>query len=157
MGSQLGLRRMTRADFELGFPLLRGTNWAIKSRRTRRCNCIAWAAREKHRRWDFGDQDFWPEGVDKEDAIKYLIAAYAKFGFKVCHRDECDKYGGQHDIIVLYELNGEWLHAARMLHNGMWSSKMGDCEDIQHETPEALSGVRYGDPTVFMKRKKGYA
>ena len=145
---------MTRAEFELKFPGLRGTQWAIKSRRTKRYNCIAWGAREKHRRWDYGKGDFWPDGVKKLDGIAYLVAAYTKVGFVVCRREECDQYDPAYDTVVLYERDGEWSHAARILHNGMWSSKIGDCEDIQHEIPEALSGTKYGDPIVYMRRRR---
>lgn len=146
---------MSRKDeIEKLFPGLCGTVWAIKSRQTKRYNCLAWAAREKHRRWDFAKGAYWPAGVKKLTGIAYLVGAYLAEGFGVCNKDACDKYDPTSDSIVLYQLNRIGTHAARLLHNGMWSSKLGDLEDVQHQTAEALSGERYGNPMVYMKRKR---
>lgn len=145
---------MTRKDIEQLFPNLRGTLWAIKSRKTKRYNCLAWAAGEKHRRWDLGKGAFWPAGVKKLSGFAYLVGAFQAEGFNVCDEDACQNYDPNCDSIVLYKLNVRGMHAARLLDNGMWSSKLGDSEDIQHQTPEALSGIRYGVPFVYMKRKR---
>jgi hypothetical protein len=45
------------------------------------------------------------------------------------------------------------LHAARQLDSKMWTSKMGDDEDIMHEL-HGLTGGDYGDVRQFMKRQK---
>jgi hypothetical protein len=143
-----------KAEIEQLFPNLCGTSWAIKSRRTKRYNCLAWGAGEKHRRWDYNIPWFWPPGVSRLPGIAYLVGAYQVFGFVVCNQNQCLKYDPICDTIVLYELNCYGTHAARLVHNEMWSSKLGDLEDIQHETPEALSGSLYGNPAVYMKRPK---
>ena len=155
MGPDRWVRRMSRKDeIEQMFPGLRGTPWAIKSRKTKRYNCFAWAAREKHRRWDFAKGAYWPPGVHRLSGIAYLVGAYLAEGFSVCHQAACQKYDSTSDSIVLYERNRIGTHAARLLANGRWSSKLGDIEDVQHQTPEALSGTRYGGPIVYMKRKR---
>jgi len=46
----IGALLMPKQLLPILFPNLCGTPWAIKSRKTRRYNCLAWAAREKHRR-----------------------------------------------------------------------------------------------------------
>lgn len=143
-----------RAELELEFPGLRGTNWVIKSRRTKRYNCFAWAARERHRRWDFGKGAYWPKSVRKLRGIAYLVAAFRVEGFVPCSRADCQSYDEHFDRIVLYEKYADGEHAARLLHNGMWSSKLGDDVDIQHPTPEAVGGLIYGDPVVYMQRDR---
>jgi hypothetical protein len=116
---------------------------------------MAWAVGENHRRWDFGKNDFWPKSVPKRLGIAYLVNAYQTIGFVVC--TEAD---GRHpevgfDKIVLYINNqSEGSHAAKLLQSGMWSSKLGDEEDIDHQTPEGLSGSRYGRPYLYMKRPR---
>lgn len=143
-----------RAALELLFPKLRGTQWSIISRRNKRYNCFAWAAGENDRKWDFGKKDYWPKGVKKGYGIAYLVAAYVAEGFSVCPKAECAAYDPSCETIVLYELHTNGSHAARLLPNGAWTSKIGALEDIQHEAPEHLSGTVYGDPLVYMKRNK---
>jgi hypothetical protein len=43
-------------------------------------------------------------------------------------------------------------HMARMLPNGMWTSKMGRGEDIEHDTPHAVEGKQYGKVKAFLRR-----
>jgi hypothetical protein len=68
-------------------------------------------------------------------------------------------YNPEYDTIVLYEVSqfGEMIgsHAARLLPNGWWSSKIGNWEDIEHPTPEDLCGSQYGAPLIYMRKRKG--
>lgn len=48
-----------------------------------------------------------------------------------------------------------WTHAARQLPTGKWTSKLGRSEDIEHTTPEAVSGTTYGAMVCFMGRAIG--
>lgn len=127
--------------------------WRKTSCATDAYNCLAWAAGEDFRRWDFGQRDFWPGGVRKKWGIAYLVHAYRKAGFEVCET-EGRTVDAMYDKIVLYMLGSEGTHAAKLLDNGCWSSKLGDREDIEHDTPEALMGNAYGAPHVYMRRLK---
>jgi hypothetical protein len=40
-----------------------------------------------------------------------------------------------------------------MLPSGLWTSKMGSGEDIEHETLQVLEGKSYGHPAAFLRRK----
>jgi hypothetical protein len=44
-------------------------------------------------------------------------------------------------------------HAARQLPNGLWTSKLGSNVDIEHATPDALTGNDYGRPALLMARQ----
>jgi hypothetical protein len=147
-------RQRARAFLEAKFPGLRGTKWRVTSPMASRYNCLAWAVGEKHRRWDLHLPHFWPQGVPKRRGIAYLVAAYRAVGFVDVPASQCQQYDPTCDTVVLYELNGSWEHAARLLHNGMWSSKMGDLHDIQHPSPHCLQGIEYGTPFVYMKRRR---
>ena len=46
------------------------------------------------------------------------------------------------------------MHAALQLGSGIWTSKLGTGEDIEHDAPENLAGPCYGHVTAFMKRKR---
>jgi hypothetical protein len=76
-------------------------------------------------------------------------------GFEVCDKIDGRTPDPAYDKIVLYADQAcAGAHAAKLLASGAWSSKLGDWEDIQHDTPEALQGHDYGEPLVYMKRPR---
>lgn len=63
----------------------------------------------------------------------------------------------QADLIVSHR--GEPTHAARQLPSGAWTSKLGEWEDIEHDTLEALEGSEgrgeaYGRVALILKRER---
>jgi hypothetical protein len=114
-------------------------------------NCIAWAANEANVRWDPDPflQYYWPPSVPRELTLDALIAAYKTVGFEVCADDSLEE--GK-EKIAIYALDGEPKHAARLLENGNWTSKMGDFEDIEHPDSTAVCGPLYGFVALFMSR-----
>jgi hypothetical protein len=114
-------------------------------------NCIAWAAAESTARWDPDPwfQDYWPDGVPRVNTIAAVIAAYRTVGFEVCNT-AAPEVGMEK--IAIYTLAGDPTHAARLLPNGNWTSKLGDFEDIQHVNLYCLQGPLYGIPHTYMKR-----
>jgi hypothetical protein len=55
--------------------------------------------------------------------------------------------------VALYGLAESYTHAARQLPDGRWTSKLGNEEDIEHDSPEAVAGGLYGELVLFMKRR----
>jgi hypothetical protein len=124
-------------------------------------NCIAWAAGKTDNYWwpttlwPF----YWPKGLptfpdmpnDIAESVDNFIAAFEREGYRVC------KDGGFHpnyEKIAIYANKlGRVKHAARLLTTGVWSSKLGEHEDIEHKTPECIEGKGYGYVKVFLKRK----
>jgi hypothetical protein len=50
-------------------------------------------------------------------------------------------------------LGGEPTHAAKQLPDGRWKSKLGDFEDIEHNTVKAVEDdYCYGTVVQYMKR-----
>ena len=142
-----------KEQLEEMFPALRGTSWDIKSDGTPVYNCLAWAVGENHRRWDTDKPHYWPDNNRHKFGIAYLVAAYRAVGFVVSNIDACVP-DAEYEKIVLYCRDTEGSHAARLLANGRWTSKIGSHEDIEHETPGSLIGSVYGKPMVYMRRKK---
>ncbi|HEV3083903.1 MAG TPA: hypothetical protein VGY66_29240 [Gemmataceae bacterium] len=57
--------------------------------------------------------------------------------------------------IAVYALaSGAPTHAARQLPSGAWLSKLGDLQDIEHQTLEALEGRDYGKAVRFLRRPR---
>ena len=56
--------------------------------------------------------------------------------------------------VVLYT-TGDCTRAARQLASGRWTSKLGNEDDIEHDTPDDVAGGVYGNVAVIMRRKTG--
>ena len=107
-------------------------------------------------RWpDMANIGYWPPNIPREETVTAFIAAYAIQGYAQC-ADGALEAG--FEKIVLYGVRVALeivpTHAARQLSDGRWTSKLGNCEDIEHDTPEMLNGPRYGAPVCFLKRQR---
>jgi len=140
------------SDFiEQAFPNLKDAGYQITSPQNRKYNCIAWAVGDQSRWWQPEPSIFyWPAGVDREISVEAYVAAFAAVGYVECDGDQpedgCEK-------IALYALNNKPTHAARQLNNGLWTSKLGQVEDVEH-TLDGLVGNKYGTVIKFLKRPK---
>jgi hypothetical protein len=140
------------------FPKLRKDNkFKITSSSTCDYNCIAWAV-GKSDCWYWPPLDnekpesdeYWPQNVPNKTDLGTFIKALETDGYEICKNslfeDGCTK-------IALYAIDGEITHAARQLDNGLWTSKLGPLNDIQHGNPEVIEGGFYGKVAVYMKKK----
>lgn len=128
-------------------------------------NCIAWAAFRTNVWWwpipidkrPFVQLDGvvidWPHDLPCEYNIENLVSLFEKEGYKECTDG---KYQEGFRKVALYfnESTGEMTHGARQLTSGkqcgLWTSKLGDSEQIIHGTAEALEGKIYGKVAKFM-------
>lgn len=122
-------------------------------------NCIAWAAGKTDRPWwpTTIAPYFWPpdlptEPVEKAETLENFVKAFANEGYRIC-RDS--HFSTRYEKVAIYVgANGRPTHAARTLVTGIWSSKLGDEEDIEHTTLECIEGRTYGQVAVVMRRKR---
>jgi hypothetical protein len=136
------------------------TNSKKTSARSRRYNCIAWAAGIVTQFWwpdpvaIANREAFWPAGAPVDTTIDAFLAAYGTVGFAEC--TSSDPEIGIEKIAIFGTINAaggiEPTHAALQLPNGQWTSKLGRNVDIEHATLEAVSGPLYGIPVRYMKR-----
>lgn len=123
-------------------------------------NCIAWGAGYDDSIWDpfpkDAEEDFyWPEGVPRDYEVTSLILAYQTEGFVVCTNGMLE---AGIEKVAIYADGPEYMHAARQLENGKWTSKMGQAgERIEHDTPEALVGPAFGKIAAYMQRPRAEA
>lgn len=73
-------------------------------------------------------------------------------GFTRC--DSGDLEPGWEKVAVYALADDDPTHVARQLESGAWTSKLGDFEDIEHDTPTALEGPAYGTVYGYMKRRR---
>jgi hypothetical protein len=137
----------------LFFQALTPENHEITSEPSPSYNCIAWAVGDDRQWWWPAPGSpvpgyYWPPAVALEVTVEAFVAAFRSVGFEVCTNAEPEP---GFEKIALYLREGTRTHAARMLPDGRWSSKLGKAVDIAH-TLEALEGSLYGTASVFLHR-----
>jgi hypothetical protein len=141
---------LNSAHLVILFPNLLGTRFEITSESTKLYNCIGWAATGgQDAWWEPAGRFYWPPGVAREYSIEAYKQVFGSMGYSEC--SDGDSEPG-FEKIALYGLHGRATHAARQLPDGWWTSKLGDLEDIRHESLKALSGRRWGDVVCIMRR-----
>lgn len=130
------------------FPCLTQNNHRPTSPADVGYNCIAWSAGETVHWWQPGI--FWPiESSWDDHGIGALEQAFQSLGYQECPKADLEP---GFEKIALYGSGFVYTHAARQLPNGKWTSKLGKAEDIEHDTPNDVSGGLYGEVVQFMKR-----
>ncbi len=142
---------------EVLVPGLTLTRWQEKSLQDYHYNCIAFAAGDERNWWEpSGDPlHYWPPGIPLEYSVQAYKLAYQIFGYRECEFTDTFEKGYQKIAIFIYR-DGIPSHAARQSENGKWLSKLGELEDIEHDSIFALEGddPNYGKVTAFMKRPR---
>ena len=142
---------MTAEEIAEIFPNLK--NYQITSPADYHYNCIAWAAGDTKNWWQPSDSPyfFWLRD-DKSDSLENCIQTFSILGYK----EETDSsFEPEFEKVALYsDADGLPSHAARQKGDGFWTSKLGEAEDIEHDTPEALEGEAYGKVKIILKRPR---
>ena len=137
---------------ESDFPSLGGENSEIKSPADEYYNCIAWAAEEDDRWWWPVPSPFayWPPGLPRVVTLDNFITAFETLGYEPTEKDHLEP--GFEKVAVYVDANGVPTHMARQRESGMWTSKLGPQEDIDHDTLEDLEGGVYGHVARVLRR-----
>lgn len=142
-----------RARLLSAFSRLRPERFIIQSERTHAYNCVAWAAGSTGAWWWPDHRSFWPEGVARETTIEAFIAAFSTIGYVRCRSTR--RRRGVEKIAIYVDQRGQPTHTARLLESGRWTSKLGNCEDIEHDF-DGLTGhdnQEYGDVIIIMAKR----
>ncbi|HLX64550.1 MAG TPA: hypothetical protein VKX17_24975 [Planctomycetota bacterium] len=134
---------------EHDYPNLTAENYRITSPRDPKYNCVAWAAGSSDTWWECTKGYYWPVDYPTSPSVNALKDAYAALGFVECDNSNLEP---GFEKLAIYALNEEYMHAARQLPNGWWTSKLGPDEDIEHQTLEALLNRDYARIACIMRR-----
>lgn len=129
------------------FPNLRHSPWKATSSKAVTYNCIGWAMQETRNWWPI--YYYWPPGVVREETVEACRQAFETRGFEICPSAQLEPGFMK---VAIYASGEELTHAARQLPSGTWTSKLGDLEDIEHDTLEALECQEYGKPVLIMRK-----
>ena len=100
--------------------------------------------------WPGNEECYWPRDTGGRDELGALIQLYLDAGYQRC--GNCQREDGFKKVAIYVSQEGP-QHAARQLESGRWTSKLGNCEDIEHDSLEALEGECYGEATVFLRKR----
>jgi hypothetical protein len=161
----VGMGLQTRLHFEMRdcswvpnvFENISPQDFDCKSDRDIKYNCIAWAVGKTNKFWWPLDEPpyWWPDGLPKalldEETVAHFVEAFATEGYRPCRNGRVSR---RYEKIVLFVASdGKPTHAARLLPTGVWTSKLGEDEDIEHKTLECIEGNLYGRAKLFFKKK----
>ena len=132
------------------FPDLVRTGYRITSPPDAKYNCIAHAAGVTNNWWwpDPDGFDYWPSGVVRERTLAAFLQVFASIGYFPCP-DGSQEPGWEK--VAIYTTDEGPAHAARQLANGLWTSKLGPDDDIEHAL-DGLCGLLYGSVVQFLQR-----
>ena len=151
MGS---LKELPQALLQEWFPRLVEGAYVVTSPATEEYSCIAWAIGDSTKKWDPSPIEgrYWPPNLSRRYDLKSFAEMYrVAGGFLPCATGDLES--GIEKIALYAGDANEVRHAALQLPSGMWTSKLGDFEDIQHAL-DALEGCGYGAVKMFLGRQR---
>lgn len=136
------------------YPRLRDGGFRETSEKSRRYNCIAWAAGEAKRWWWPADPPdaYWPQGVPREETLASFIRAFATLGYAVCADGALE--ATMEKVAIFVAPDGTPTHMARQLETGSWTSKCGAGWDIEHTQVDAVENQTYGHVSTYLRRRR---
>ena len=111
-------------------------------------NCVAWATEENDKWIQYPPYN---SNGDYEDSVNSYLEHFRILGFEITNSAELEN-GFDKIVIYIDVVNNEFKHVARLKPDGLWASKIGNWEDIEHTTPHALGDGTYGIPKYYLKR-----
>jgi hypothetical protein len=132
------------------FPRLFGGQYQVKSHKTRRYNCIAWAAEHNDDWWEASVDGVWPEGILDDGTVAAAICLFESLGYT--QTDDSTWEPGFKKVAIYKSEGAYYTHAARQLPGGRWTSKLGKGQDIEHDTLASLTGTLYGTIAQIMRK-----
>ena len=71
-----------------------------------------------------------PEGAPRNESVEAFTIAFGQLGYTTCEDGTLES---GFEKVAIYEANNVVTHMARQLDTGMWTSKLGNGEDIEHK------------------------
>jgi hypothetical protein len=130
------------------FPRLFGGRYRVSSKKSKKYNCLAWAAGRTDAWLEAAPDGRWPPGVPTDGSVEAAVRLFESLGFTRTNEASLEK--GYVKVAVYGTARG-YTHAARQLSDGRWTSKLGKLQDIEHDDLHALTGT-YGSVVQFLKK-----
>lgn len=138
-----------RAYLDSEFPIAAKEGYDVTSCATKTYNCIGWALGDDSNNW--GPVLGYKWRGEYTLAARSLVALFESEGYERCNSSRLER--GYEKVALYADADGDWRHAAKQLATGRWTSKIGECDDIEHKRPESLESDIYGRVHCLMRRK----
>ncbi len=118
-------------------------------------NCIGWALGDTAHYWQGGAPTkgyYWPPSIPQDDSLASWVMVFELYGYRVT--DSAELEPGVEKVAIYASADGTPNHVARQKASGLWTSKLGKGEDIEHGTLEGLEGDEYGTVVRVMERPR---
>ncbi|MBC7553967.1 MAG: hypothetical protein H7257_08310 [Taibaiella sp.] len=140
--------KLNQANIKRHFPnLVPEGNFKYTSPHTDEYNCVAWASAIA----DEWIQFIYDEKGNYDINVRRYINYFAEIGFAPIDNSQPEK--NILKIAIYADKSNDFTHVARQLPSGKWTSKIGDWEDIEHDTLDDIAGGAYGKPVTIMAQK----
>lgn len=93
---------------------------------------------------------YWPAGLPRVLNIPMILKMFESFGFEHCASDTLES---DYEKVAIYTDGKLFKHVARQLPDGQWTSKLGEADDITHNSLSVIAGQLYGHASHFLKRR----
>ena len=137
-------------------PNLNRGEYRVTSPESTRYNCIAWAAGDDTDWWwpDPDTDSYWPAAAPFEETLASFRAVFESLGYRECATAELEP---GFEKVAIFAKDGRPMHAARQLPNGNWTSKLGEWQDIEHQSLNAVGSDAsiYGNVALLLRRRIG--
>lgn len=145
----------TPEEIKEKWPNLTNDNARTTSEFDRFYNCLGFAVGDSDNWWwPIKKQGiFWPKDFPLINSTPNILKMLnVMFAYEECNSGEFEE---GYEKIAIYGIKESYTpkHYAIQTSDGKWKSKLGELEDIEHDTLEALNGFFYGVPIAFAKRK----
>ena len=87
-------------------------------------------------------------GVPRIERLAVFQAAFETIGYSITADGALE---GGYEKVAFFAVGTTPTHAARQLPSGLWSSKLGQLEDISHHL-EGVESTKYGSVAFYMRR-----
>lgn len=148
---------MLSQELRQSYPNLAADGGIEKSPKDSKYNCIAWAAKWDKKNWwqpdTFEPGMYWPKGVRDDGTIDCFIELFEHLKYKRTTKEDIG-FEVLHEKVAIYvNTFGHFTHVAKQIDSGIWWSKLGEDEDVHHNTPNGLNCFRYGSPEHILKKR----
>jgi hypothetical protein len=136
------------------YPDIEKVGYKKTSSHTLGYNCIAWAAGDDGRWWEpqtgYSRGGVWPDGCPHEDTLDGWMAALGAVKFVQCADGTAEK--GYHKVAIFGQSPSDPEHVAWQNQDGVWCSKLGEWEDVEHKRLEGARNRDQSKVLAYMKR-----
>jgi hypothetical protein len=132
------------------FPRLSIGTYRVTSRKSKKYNCLAWAAGRDDVWWQSPPDGEWPNPALDDGSVESAVRLFEHLGYERTADSALED--GWTKVAIYGDADG-YTHAARQREDGRWTSKLGALHDIEHDTLESLTQSDYGFVVQILKKR----